>query len=83
MTKVKQDRGIGGTGVDKFQSADDVKTNLGVIVFQHLQEHGKEMFNSGFFAEDRCKPTKILTKRRSDLRICIRYEFFDRREDIS
>lgn len=37
--------GIGLTLVDQFQLGDDVQTNIGKLVFEHLEKHGKEVGN--------------------------------------
>ena len=34
------------TIVDKLKFRDDVETDLGEVVLEHLQEHGKEVFGS-------------------------------------
>jgi hypothetical protein len=34
------------TLVDKLQLGDDVEPNLGELILQHLEEHGKKMVDS-------------------------------------
>jgi hypothetical protein len=71
------------TFVDEFETRDDVETDFGIIVFEHLKEHWEEMFNSRVFAEDGCETTEIFSKCSSNLRIWISHKLLDRGENLS
>jgi hypothetical protein len=71
-----------GTLVDEFEFADDVETDFGVVVFEHLEEHWEEMFDGCVFAEDGGEATEVFTKGSPDLRIRVANEFLDRHENV-
>lgn len=48
--------------VDKFELGNDIESDVGEVVFEHLQEHWEKVIGGLIFAKDRCEAADLGAK---------------------
>ena len=69
--------------VDLLELGDDVQSDVGEVVFEHLQEHGEENVGGVLFAEDGGQAGDLVAQRGAHVLRGVGDEFFDGGHDFA